>query len=335
MQYAVLGKTGLKISRIGFGGIPIQQLDQEAANRLIGETVAKGINFIDTSRIYNGSEELLGNALKGLRDKVYLATKSMARDVEGLEKDLRKSLASLQTDHIELYQFHNIGNIADFNKVMAPGGGLELLLKYKEQGVIGHIGITSHSLPIIEKALEYEVFETIQYPYNAVEQQAEEVFKRAKARNVGVIAMKPFAGGAITSAREALKFILENENVTCAIPGMDKLEQLDQNIAAADGVPLSREDREVLLKGAKELGETFCRRCGYCQPCPSGINIPMVFIVEGYYTRYGLTDWAMERYASLPAKADACTKCGACEPKCPYKLPIRAMLEKAGKILKR
>ncbi|SHI68975.1 aldo/keto reductase [Lutispora thermophila] len=327
MKYSVLGKTGLNVSRVSFGGIPIQQLDQEDANSLIGRAIELGINFIDTARGYTVSESLIGEALAGKRSNVFLATKSMARDKEGMRKDVDISLNNLKTDYVDLYQLHNVPTLEDFEKVMAPGGALEALLECKEKGLIKHIGITSHSIEVIEKALEYDIFETIQYPYNAIETHAEEIFKKAYEKNIGIIVMKPFAGGAITNANGALKFILEKEYITCAIPGMCSMEQLEQNVKAADNPVLDESEREELLKEARELGNTFCRRCGYCQPCPVGINIPMMFMFEGYYTRYNLQQWAQERFNTLPVKASECVKCGLCETKCPYNLPIRDMLE--------
>lgn len=327
MQYGLLGSTGLMVSKIGFGGIPIQQLDQDSANKLIEKVLECGINFIDTARGYTVSESLIGNALSGSRQKVFLATKSMARDSDGLRKDIEISLRNLKTDYIDLYQFHNIPTIQELEKVMKPGGALEVFLEYRDRGGIKHIGITSHSLEVIEKAIEYNVFETVQYPYNAVETQAEETFKKAYEKNLGVIAMKPFAGGALTNNKAALKFILQNKHITCPIPGMCSIEQLKENVKAIDEMPLSKGEEEALSKEASELGEKFCRRCGYCQPCPKGINIPVAFTLEGYYTRYNLQDWAVERYKSLPAKVSACEKCGLCETKCPYRLPIRDMLE--------
>lgn len=327
MQYNILGKTGLKVSKISFGGIPIQQLDQKQANELIEKALEYGINFIDTARGYTNSESLIGGALNGNRQKVYLATKSMSREKDALRKDIEISLSNFKTDYIDLYQFHNISTLQDFEKIMAPGGALEAFMEYKDRGVIKHIGITSHSLEIIEKAIEYDVFETIQYPYNAVEAQGAEVFKKAYERNLGVIAMKPFAGGALTHHKAALKHILQNKYVTCSIPGMCSIEQLEENVTAIEEMPLSNIEKETLYKEAAQLGEKFCRRCGYCQPCPKGINIPSVLILEGYYKRYNLMDWAVERYEALPVKASECEKCGLCETKCPYNLPIRDMLE--------
>lgn len=327
MKYTILGKTGFEISRIGFGGIPIQQLDDLSAAELIAKAIDSGINFFDTARGYTVSESLIGEGLKGKRNGVYLATKSMARDKAGMVKDIETSLNNLKTDYIDLYQFHNIASLQDFEKVMAPGGAMEAFLEYKEKGCIRHIGITSHSLDIIEKALEYDIFETVQYPFNAVERQAEEVFARAREKNLGTIAMKPFAGGAITNHKAALKFILQNPNVTCAIPGMCSIEQLEENVRAAEETAMTAAEAEALSQEAAGLGERFCRRCGYCQPCPQGINIPMSFLLEGYYNRYNLKEWAIERYNTLPVKISNCSKCGLCETKCPYKLPIREMLE--------
>ena len=205
----------MEVSRISFGGIPIQQLNQEDSNKLIEKALEQGINFIDTARGYSVSESLIGGALQGKRQQVFLATKSMARDKEGFKQDIETSLNNLKTDYIDLYQLHNITNLQEFEKVMAKGGALEALQEYRDKGVIKHIGITSHSVDIIEKALEYDVFETIQYPYNAVETQGSELFRKAYEKNIGIIGMKPFAGGAITNARAALKFILQNQHITC------------------------------------------------------------------------------------------------------------------------
>lgn len=327
MKYNILGKTGLKVSKISLGGIPLQQLNQDDANKLIEKALEFGINFIDTARGYTVSESLIGGALSGKRHKVILATKSMARDRDGLKRDIETSLNNLNTDYIDLYQFHNIARLQDFEKVMAKGGALEAMLEYKDNGIIKNIGITGHYLEVIEKAIEYDVFDTIQYPYNAVETQGSELFRKAHEKNLGIIAMKPFAGGAISNTGAALKFILQNQYISCTIPGMCSIEQLTENVNVIDEMPLSKEEMEALSKEASELGERFCRRCGYCQPCPKGINMPVIFVLESYYKRYNLMEWAQERYNSQPSKASDCEKCGLCETKCPYNLPIRDMLE--------
>jgi len=171
MQYNVLGKTGLNVSRIGFGGIPIQHVEQEDVNKIITKSIEMGINFIDTARGYTISEALLGNALVGRRDKFYLATKSMVRSKEGMLKEIDISLKELKTDYIDIYQFHNIGSIEELESVMSKDGALEALVNMNKEGVIKHIGITSHKIPVLEKALEMDIFETIQFPFSVVERQ--------------------------------------------------------------------------------------------------------------------------------------------------------------------
>lgn len=327
MQYSMLGKTGMKVSRISLGGISIQQLDQDSVNKLIEKALEYGINFIDTARGYTVSESLIGGALSGKRHLMFLATKSMARDRDEFKRDMEISLKNFMTDYIDLYQFHNVGSLQELEKLMAKGGALEALQEYRGKGIIKHIGITSHNIDIIERALEYDVLETIQCPYNAVETQGSEVFRKACERNLGVIAMKPLAGGAITNTKAALKFIMQNPHVTCAIPGMCSIEQLTDNMKAIDEMPLSKDENRALSKEASELGEKFCRRCGYCKPCPRGININELLTLESYYKRYHLMEWAQKRYDNQPSKASDCEKCGLCETKCPYQLPIREMLE--------
>ena len=329
MEYRVLGKTGLKISRMGFGGIPIQKIDAEGTKALMRKLQAAGVNYIDTARGYTVSESYLGEALEGIRKDFILATKSMARDKEGMARDIDISLANLRTDYIELYQVHN-PTMAQLEQVIAPGGALEALLEAKAAGKIGHVGITAHALDVFEKALELPWVETIMFPYNIVEVQGEKLIAKCAEKNIGFIDMKPLAGGAIEDATLALRFVCANENVTVTIPGMAELKEIDQNIAAcADTAPLSDGEQAKIAQVVKELGTNFCRRCNYCQPCAVGINISGVLLFEGYLSRYGLADWAKGRYSTLPVKASACIGCGACENRCPYNLPIRKLLKNA------
>ena len=329
MKYTTLGKTGLKVSVIGLGGIPVQNNDAENCRKVIDACEEMGINFIDTARGYTVSEEYIGAALEGRREKFVIATKTMARTAEGMAKDIDISLRNLRTDYIELYQVHN-PSLADLDAVTAPGGALEALMAAKEAGKIGHIGVTAHSVEVFEKVLSYDWVETVMFPYNIVETQGEALIRRCKEQNVGFIAMKPLAGGAIEDATLALRFLNTNDDVSVVIPGMADPAELDQNLAAAnDTTPLSAEELEKIEAMRKELGTQFCRRCGYCAPCTVGINIPGVFLFEGYLRRYGLAGWAKDRYAALPVKASACIGCGECEPRCPYNLPIREMLKKS------
>ena len=329
MEYRILGKTGLSVSRMGFGGIPIQKIDAAGTRVLMEKLRAAGINYIDTARGYTVSESYLGEALEGIRQDFILATKSMARDKAGMAKDIDISLGNLRTDYIDLYQVHN-PSMAQLDQVLAPGGALEALLEAKEAGKIGHIGITAHDLAVFERALELEWVETIMFPYNIVETQAEHLIAKCREKNIGFIDMKPLAGGAIESGTLALRFVCANDAMTVTIPGMADIAEIDENVAAcADTSPLTEEEKSAMAKVVKELGTNFCRRCNYCQPCTAGINISGVFLFEGYLSRYGLGEWAKGRYATLPVKASACVDCGVCETRCPYGLPIRQMLKKA------
>ena len=329
MQYTELGKTGLKNSRVGFGGIPIQRIDVEKTRLLMQEMVKKGVNYIDTARGYTVSEEYLGEALKGIRQHFVLATKSMSRDKEGMLQDIDISLKNLQTDFIDLYQLHN-PKLEELERIYAPDGAMQALLQAKQEGKIGHIGITAHSLAVFEKALELDEIETIMFPYNIVENQGEELIARCKEKNIGFICMKPLAGGAIEDGRLAMRYILQNDAVTVVIPGMAELSELEQNVQAAEDLsPLNEQELEAIEQVKQQLGQNFCRRCNSCAPCTVGINIPSVFLFEGYLNRYGLQRWAKERYATLSVKASACVECGACETRCPYELPIRKMLKQA------
>lgn len=333
MEYRVLGKTGLKISRLGLGGIPIQKIDPDGTRALIGELMRESVNFIDTARGYTVSEEYLGYALEGVRDKFVIATKSTSRTKEAMAKDIDISLANLRTGYIDLYQIHN-PNAADLEVVMAEGGALEALIEAKAAGKIGHIGITLHSAELFKKALDLSFVETIMFPYNIVETQGEDLIAECAKRNIGFICMKPLAGGAIDDADTALRFIVSNPDVTVVIPGMADSKEIAQNVAAtADTSPLTPDEIDKIVNIREHLGTNFCRRCNYCAPCTVGINIPSVFLLEGYYSRYDLKEWAVARYSTLAKTAADCIGCGACEPRCPYNLPIREMLKKAKTVM--
>ena len=327
MEYTNLGNTGLKVSRLGFGGIPIQRITQEEATALIRKLPEYGINYIDTARGYTVSEEYLGIAMEGIRDKFVLATKSMARTREAMEKDIETSLKNLRTDHIDLYQVHNAPP-AQMSIVTGEGGALEALLEAKAAGKIGHIGITAHEIGTFEMALEMDWVETIMFPYNFVELQAADLIRKCAEKGKGFICMKPLAGGAIENAPLAMRFIASNKDITVNIPGMANEDELKQNVAAAcDPAPLSEDDLKEVQNIRDTLGNQFCRRCYYCQPCTMGINISFCFTINGYLTRYGLKDWAIGRYKGMAVEPNACIECGMCESRCPYHLPIIEMLK--------
>ena len=328
MQYRALGQTGLTISRLGFGGIPIQRIDSDRTRTLLRRVSEAGINYIDTARGYTVSEEYLGYGLEGIRDKFVLATKSMARTRQAMAADIDLSLRNLRTEHIELYQVHNPSE-QQLEQVAAPGGALEALLQAKAAGKIGHIGITAHSAQVFARALNMDWVETIMFPYNIVEKQGEDLIHQCAQRGKGFVCMKPLAGGAIEDAVLALRYCCANPDVTVVIPGMADPAELEQNLSAAnDTSALTQKEQEGFARIRKSLGTQFCRRCDYCQPCTAGIHISSAFLFEGYLQRYGLADWARSRYATLAHTASECVQCGVCETRCPYHLPIRQMLKR-------
>ena len=332
MEYRTLGKTGLQISRMGFGGIPIQKIDKDGTRELMRKLLDAGVNYIDTARGYTVSEEYLGYALEGIREHFVLATKSMGRTKEAMEKDIATSLQNLRTDYIDLYQIHN-PNAKALEEVLAPGGALEALQEAKAQGKIGHIGITLHSVDLFRQAVDFDWVETIMFPYNIVETQGEDLIAKCAEKNIGFICMKPLAGGAIDDATTALRFVASNPNVTVVIPGMAEEKEIAQNVAAtANTEPLTAAEQAKITEIRDSLGTNFCRRCNYCAPCTAGINIPMMFLIEGYYSRYKLEEWARGRYAGLEKTSADCIGCGVCETRCPYNLPIRQMLKNVEKV---
>lgn len=331
MEYRTLGKTELRVSRMGFGGIPIQRIDAEGTRTLLKEMAEKGVNYIDTARGYTVSEEYIGYGLEGIRDQFVLATKSMSRTREAMAADIELSLKNLRTDYIDVYQIHN-PSMEQLDQVTGKNGALEALLEAREAGKIGHIGITAHSTAVFEKALEFDWVETVMFPYNIVENQGDELIRRCAEKNVGFIAMKPLAGGAIEDAELALRYVCSNPDMTVVIPGMAELTELENNIAACENTaPFSEEETRKLEKVKKQLGTDFCRRCNYCAPCTVGIDIPSVFLFSGYLQRYQLAEWGKSRYSTLKVKASACIECGECEPRCPYHLPIREKLKQCAR----
>ena len=329
MEYRTLGKTGLSVSRLGFGGIPIQRIPKEDAKELIQSLLDNGINYIDSAKGYTVSEEWIGWGMQGNRDKFILATKSMSRDYNGMKKDIESSLSAFQTDYIDLYQVHN-PSMAQLETVCGENGALQALMEAKKAGKIGHIGLTAHAIEVFEKALSLPWVETIMFPYNLVETQGKDLIARCREAGIGFIDMKPLAGGAIEDSALALKFLFSDQNVDLIIPGMYCPREVEENVRAANAPSFALTEEEIRKIGEirGQLGENFCRRCNYCAPCSQGISIPNVFLFAGYLERYGLEGWAKERYQTLGAKAGDCIQCGLCESRCPYHLPIREMMKK-------
>ncbi|MCP4148570.1 MAG: aldo/keto reductase [bacterium] len=319
-----LGRTGLKINPIGFGGIPIQRLSPTDSDIVVKKAVEMGINFFDSSRIYTDSEEKLGRILSSIkRDTLVIASKTFSRDGKNATKDLETCLEMFKTDYIDLYQLHNIGSQSDMDKVLAPGGALEALIKAKKEGKIRYIGLTGHKPPMVLNVLKAFDFDTIQVPLNYIETAClDQLVPYAKEKNLGIIAMKPVAGGAFKNVPLVLRYIL-SQGADVVIPGMDDASQVEQNLSALEKPgPLTEKELLILEKEKQELGENFCRRCEYCMPCPQGLPISFLHTLSAYYFRYNLKEWALERINNLPKSYKDCNACGTCIKKCPYDLDM-------------
>lgn len=346
-----LGKTDLMVSIIGFGAIKLPQIDSETSNKILNRALDLGINFIDTARSYGDSEEKIGLALSGRRDEFYVSTKTGSLTYEDAVKDIELSLIKLKTDYIDLYLCHNPNSPDKFEKVMGPNGALKALKEAKSKGIIGHIGFSCHRYhETMEKGIRSGEFEAIMISYNILDDElvGERILPLAKEMDVGVIAMKPLAGGFLAApppalagrskipinAETALRFVLSNEAVATTIPGVIRIEEVEENARIGNSFSLmSEEEKKSISEAAESLSKEFCRGCGYCQPCPQGILIPIILRQLAYYKHYGLIDWAKWRYKMVEVKAISCTQCGQCLKKCPYNLNIPEMLIEAHSLL--
>ena len=331
MEKKFLGNTDMEVSVIGLGGIPIQRISEEEAIDLIVECKNRGINFIDTARAYTVSEEYIGKGLKVAgRENFYIATKAMSYSYTSMKSSIEESLKTMDIDYIDLYQIHNVRSKEQLEEIFSEEGALKALKEAKEKGLIKHIGITGHIRELLIEAIDNDEIETVQFPFNPVEPQGTELFLKALNKGLGTIAMKPLAGGALDNPLISLKYILNSNLVTIAIPGMDSIEQVIQNSEIGINLEaLTEEEEDIINKEVESLGTEFCRRCGYCKPCPEGIDIPSVFIYEGYALRYNMSGYAKLKYDSLEVKPDECVRCRKCEGKCPYNLPIVDKLKHA------
>ena len=326
MRQVALGKTGIMVSAVGFGGIPIIRLNFEEAAVVLRHAVDRGVTFFDTANRYADSEEKMGRAFAGIRDKVVIATKTGQRGAKEAMEELELSLTRLGTDHIDLYQPHQVSKPEEFDALLGPGGAMEALEKAKVQGKIRHVGITSHSLEMARKLVATGLFATIQFPYNIVEtESAARLFPEAKAAGMGILVMKPFAGGMLDDGDLALRFLRRSDDLI-ALPGCDTVAQVDQAVAVYSGESVWTEADEAKAQAYRdELGSRFCRRCEYCQPCPQGVSITYAMMYRVVAKR--MSPAKAVRFAGATMETvRACVDCGECATRCPYNLPIPEML---------
>jgi predicted aldo/keto reductase-like oxidoreductase len=327
-----LGKTGLMVSRTGVGGIPIQRPSLDEAIKVMRRALDLGINFIDTARGYGESEERIGKAIAGRRKDVIIATKGGGNREQTLSS-IEESLRRLGTDYIDLWQFHGINSFDYFEEILGHGGGMEGARRAKEQGKILHIAFSSHSLEVALKATASGFFEAVQFPLNFVsDEAAAELVTLARKEDAGFIAMKPFAGGHIHDGNLAMTYLMQFDNVV-PDPGVEKIHEVEQIVDIVNKGPraLGQEERREIERIRTMLGSKFCHQCGYCMPCPNGVDISMVMIMQPMWRMWPEPlfrdpEWW---YCKAVRTGNNCQKCGECEPKCPYKLDIRQMIDES------
>ena len=326
MTKVTLGKTNITVEKNSFGALPIQRISKEEAVGLLRKAYNHGITFFDTARFYTDSEEKLGEAFEGMREKIYIATKTAAVTAEGFWKDLDTSLKNLRTDYIDIYQFHN----PSFCPKPGDGTGLyEAMLEAKDKGMIRHIGITNHRLNVAHEAVESGLYETLQFPfcYLATEKDIELV-EKCCAAGMGFIAMKALSGGLITNSAAAYAFLAQYENVL-PIWGVQRERELDEFLSYIDNPPAMNEELAAVIAHDREelLGE-FCRGCGYCMPCPVGIEINncarMSLMIRRAPSDAQLTPEMQTKMKLI----EQCLNCGKCKAKCPYGLDTLTLLKK-------
>jgi len=317
-----LGKTNLEVNKNGFGALPIQRRNEKDSIEILKTAYDNGINFYDTARFYTNSEEKLGKAFKNIREDIYIATKTGMESPEEFWKDLETSLKELKTDYIDLYQFHNIS--------FCPKKDDELykaMLEAKNQGMINHIGITTHKITIAHEALESGLYETLQYPFSYLSGSDElEIVKKCEKLDVGFIAMKAMGGGLLKNSKASYAYINQYDNVL-PIWGIQKLSELNEFLSYNNNTKLDENLMSVIENDKKELGDNFCRGCGYCMPCPEEINISLCARMSLWIRRFPTEPYLTEEYQKMMNETQNCLECYACVDNCPYELDIPELLK--------
>ena len=326
MENMMLGKTGIVTNKNGFGALPIQRISDKDAVYLLRKAYDAGITFFDTARFYTDSEEKLGLAFEGMRDKVYIASKTTALTPDAFWKDLDTTLRNLQTDYLDLYQFHNPA----FCPTLIDGSNLyECMLKAKEQGKIRHIGITNHRLSVAKEAIVSGLYETLQFPFSYLASEEElKLVRMCKEANIGFIAMKALAGGLITNSAAAYAYIAQFDNVL-PIWGVQREKELDEFLSYIDAPPSMNEEITSFIEAdRKELLGEFCRGCGYCMPCPAGIEINNCARMSLMIRRAPSSAQLTPEMQAKMMQIENCINCGKCKTKCPYHLDTPVLLQK-------
>ena len=327
MEKVRLGRTNLIVSKLGWGGIPIQRVGEREAVSVIRAVIEMGVNLLDTARAYTNSEHRIGLALEKTNRPVILSSKSLVKTAK-IYNDVQESLKQLRVRKVNIYHLHSVSSFGDYERVMAPGGAYEGLKRARDEGLIDHIGVTSHNLNVLERAVQDGHFEVIMGCYSFLEPDAAgKVFPLAREKDVGILAMKPFSGGVIEEAGPALRFVLSTANIV-PIPGSETLEKARENWKIfTEGYSLTEKDKERIEALKKEFDRQFCRRCDYCQPCTEKINIQFAVGLKSIIKRFGPQAREVVWMKELIEKARNCSECGECLLRCPYQLPIPDMIK--------
>jgi hypothetical protein len=336
MQQVVLGKSGLRVSAVGFGGIPIMRVSQRDAVRTIHRALELGVNFIDTAAGYADSQQKIGKAIAGRREGLVIASKSGAKTADAILADIDRARREMDVDCIDLYQLHGVSSPRSREAVCSAGGALEGLLAARGRGWIAHIGYSSHNADVAVELTAEAAFETVQFPFNMVTREpAEKLLPKARAAELGFIVMKPMCGGMYDDAELAFKFLNGYPDLV-PIPGIERGEQIEQIVRVVETqAVLAGDDAARAEKIAAELGKQFCRRCGYCEPCPEGVPITTAMILESLARRMPREHVAAGPARAVLKKAEHCTECGECEKKCPYELPIIETIRRSLELARR
>lgn len=326
MTELTLGRTGITVNKNGFGALPVQRVPVDDAVGLLRRAYEGGITFFDTARAYSDSEEKLGKALADVRNHIYLATKTMSVTADGFWKDLETSLTLLKTDHVDIYQFHN----PSFCPKPGDGTGLyEAALKAKEQGKIRFIGITNHRLSVAQEAIDSGLYDTLQFPFCYLSGAKEiHLVEECKSHNMGFIAMKSLSGGLINNSAAAYAFAAQYDNVL-PIWGIQKEEELDEFLSYIDQPPvMTPEIQDLIARDRRQLAGSFCRGCGYCMPCPVGIEINNCARMSLLLRRSPSANHLSPEGQAKMMKIKDCLHCNQCKSHCPYGLDTPSLLER-------
>ena len=326
MKTITLGTTGITAPQNGFGALPIQRVTEEEAVKLLRRAYEGGMTFFDTARAYSDSEIKMGAAFDGMRDKIFIATKTQSKTPEGFWADLEQSLKNLRTDYIDIYQFHCV------DQCYKPGDGTgmyECMLEAKEAGKIRHIGITAHKIGVAFECVNSGLYETMQFPFSYLSGQQEiDLVRLCAEKNMGFLGMKGLAGGLIMNSAAAMAFVSQFENVM-PIWGVQREKELGEWLSYMEEMPqMSAEISAFIEKEKTELAGEFCRGCGYCMPCPAGIMINQCARMSLMLRRAPSGDWLTPEMQGEMKKIEDCLHCGKCMEKCPYGLNTPELLEK-------